>query len=240
MVQERIIIMKLKVFVGYDTREDISFQVCEHSILRHNVGIDTVNIEPLIQNDLRKRNLYWREVDKLGSTEFTFTRFLIPALMDYKGWALFCDSDIVFLENVSKLFELVDDKYAVMCVQHEHNPQVGLKMDGQQQFQYPRKNWSSVVLWNCGHPSNQKITVDLINDPETTGKYLHRFACLKDNEIGSLPHEWNWLVGWYKEPDDGKPKALHYTEGGPWFKNYRECEYNKEWKTALLEMMTGE
>ena len=126
-----------------------------------------------------------------------------------------------------------------MCVQHEHNPQVGMKMDGRQQLQYPRKNWSSVVLWNCGHPSNQKITVDLINDPEVTGKYLHRFAWLKDEEIGSLPHEWNWLVGWYKEPEDGKPKAIHYTEGGPWFKNYRHCEYDKEWKTALHEMMTG-
>mgnify|MGYP003326114494 FL=1 len=203
--------MRLKVFVGYDTREDISFQVCEHSILRHNIGIDTVEIEPLIQDDLRKRNLYWRDVDKLASTEFTFTRFLVPALMDYKGWALFCDSDIVFLENVSSLFELVNDKYAVMCVQHEHIPTVGLKMDGRQQLQYPRKNWSSVVLWNCGHPSNQKITVDLINDKETTGKYLHRFAWLKDEEIGSIPHEWNWLVGWYKEPQDGKPKALHYT-----------------------------
>ena len=211
--------MRLKVFVGYDTREDISFQVCEHSILRHNIGIDTVEIKPLIQDDLRKRNLYWRDVDKLGSTEFTFTRFLIPALMNYKGWALFCDSDIVFLENVSNLFQLVNDKYAVMCVKHVHNPQVGLKMDGRQQLQYPRKNWSSVVLWNCGHPSNQNLTVDVINAEDTTGKYLHRFAWLEDEEIGSLPHEWNWLVGWYKEPKDGKPKALHYTEGGPWFKN---------------------
>ena len=229
-----------KVFVGYDTREDISFQVCEHSILRHDNGLaPDVEVTPLNQGDLRKRNFYWRDVDKLASTEFTFTRFLVPALMNYKGWALFCDSDIVFLNSVKELFDLADDKYAVMCVQHEHNPQVGMKMDGRQQLQYPRKNWSSVVLCNCGHPSNQKITVDLINDPETTGKYLHRFAWLKDEEIGSIPHEWNWLVGWYKEPQDGKPKALHYTEGGPWFKNYRECEYNKEWKTALLEMMKG-
>jgi len=231
--------MRLKVFVGYDTREDISFQVCEHSILRHNIGIDTVEIKPLIQDDLRKRNLYWRDVDKLGSTEFTFTRFLIPALMNYKGWALFCDSDIVFLENVSNLFQLVNDKYAVMCVKHVHNPQVGLKMDGRQQLQYPRKNWSSVVLWNCGHPSNQNLTVDVINAEDTTGKYLHRFAWLEDEEIGSLPHEWNWLVGWYREPKDGKPKALHYTEGGPWFKNYRDCEYNQIWKDLLTETMQG-
>jgi lipopolysaccharide biosynthesis glycosyltransferase len=229
-----------KVFVGYDTREDISFQVCEHSILRHDNGLaPDVEVTPLNQGDLRKRNFYWRDVDKLASTEFTFTRFLVPALMNYKGWALFCDSDIVFLNSVKELFDLADDKYAVMCVQHEHNPQVGMKMDGRQQLQYPRKNWSSVVLWNCGHPSNQKITVDLINDPETTGKYLHRFAWLKDEEIGSLPHEWNWLVGWYREPEDGKPKALHYTEGGPWFKNYRDCEYNQIWKDLLTETMQG-
>lgn len=232
--------MKLKVFVGYDTREDISFQVCEHSIKKHNIGIDTVEVIPLVQDDLRKRNLYWRDVDKLASSEFTFTRFLVPALTDYKGWVLFCDSDIVFLENVSKLFAHADNKYAVMCVQHAHTPPVGKKKDNRQQLQYPRKNWSSVVLWNCEHPSNQKITVDLINDPNTTGKSLHNFAWLNDDEIGELPCEWNWLVGWYKEPQDGKPKALHYTEGGPWFKNYRHCEYHKEWKTALLEMMNGE
>jgi lipopolysaccharide biosynthesis glycosyltransferase len=149
------------------------------------------------------------------------------------------DDDVIFLEDVQNLFNLADDKYAVMCVQHYHNPPPGMKMDGRVQSQYPRKNWSSVVLWNCGHPSNQKITVDLINDKETTGKYLHRFAWLKDEEIGSLPHGWNWLVGWYREPEDGKPKALHYTEGGPWFKNYRDCEYNQIWKDLLTETMQG-
>ena len=225
-----------KIFVGYDTREDIAWQVCKHSIISKN---SAANVIPLVQEELRKQDLYWRNVDKLASTEFTFTRFLIPALMDYKGWALFCDSDIIFLDNISNLFSLVEDKYAVMCVQHDYTPQVGLKMDGRQQLQYPRKNWSSVVLWNCGHPSNQKITVDLINDPETTGKYLHRFAWLNDEEIGSIPHEWNWLVGWYKTPTDGVPKALHYTEGGPWFENYRNCELGEYWKEKLQEMMLG-
>ena len=109
-------------------------------------------------------------------------------------------------------------------------------MDGQKQTLYPRKNWSSVVLWNCEHPSNQKITVDLINNPNYDGAYFHRFSWLKDEEIGQLHYEWNFLVGWYT---DGKPKALHYTEGGPWFKNYRNCEYGNVWKDYLADMMQG-
>ena len=156
--------------------------------------------------------------------------------MDYKGWALFIDCDIVFLENVENLFALADDKYAVMCVQHEFNPKPGLKMDGQVQTVYPRKNWSSVVLWNCSHPSNEKISVDRVNNPNHDGAFFHRFSWLHDDEIGKLPCDWNWLVGWYK-PEDGTPRAIHYTEGGPWFKNYRNCEYNEQWKNCLFEMM---
>ena len=94
-----------------------------------------------------------------------------------------------------------------------------------------------MVLWNCGHPSNKQIDMELVNDPNTTGKYLHRFSWLKDEEIGQISHEWNWLVGWYKEPEDGTPKALHYTEGGPWFENYRNCEYHEMWKKELKNMM---
>ena len=139
-----------KVFVGYDTREDIAYQVCEHSILKHNPNTEVV---PLIQKDMRDNKLYWRGEDKLASTEFTFTRFLIPHLMNYDGWALFIDSDIIFLEDVDNLFALADDKYAVMCVHHDYTPKPGTKMDGQVQTQYPRKNWSSVVLWRSYYRS---------------------------------------------------------------------------------------
>ena len=225
--------MVANVFVGYDTREDIAFQVCEFSIKRFNTN---VNVTPLVQQELRQKKIYWREVDKLASTEFTFTRFLVPHLMNFKGWALFIDCDIVFLEDVNNLFSLADDRYAVMCVKHEFNPKPGLKMDGQVQTVYPRKNWSSVVLWNCSHPSNEKVTVDSVNNPNFDGAYFHRFTWLKDEEIGELPCDWNWLVGWYKK-DDGVPRAIHYTEGGPWFKNYRNCEFNQDWKKCLQEMM---
>ena len=189
--------------------------------------------------DLKEKGWYKRDKDKLGSTEFTFSRFLVPELQNFQGWAMFCDCDVVFLEDPAKLFQQVDDKYAIMCAKHDYTPKEGTKMDGQTQTVYPRKNWSSVMLFNCGHPSNKALTTELVNDPDTTGKYLHRYSWLKDEEIGEISHEWNWLVGWYKDPTDGKPKLLHYTEGGPWFENYRHCEYGDVWKNELFNMMSG-
>jgi len=226
--------MDKKVYIGYDIREDIAYQVSKFSIQSKSKNI---SVEPLKLNELREKNLYWRDEDKLGSTEFTFSRFLIPELNDFNGWALFCDCDLLFLEDVNKLFDFADDKYAVMCVKHDYNPKEGQKMDGRIQSLYPRKNWSSVVLWNCSHPSNKKVTKELINHPDTTGKYLHRFSWLSDDCIGSIPHQWNWLVGWYNEPKDGSPSAIHYTEGGPWFENYRFCDYHQQWKDFLIKMM---
>lgn len=225
---------KKNIYIGYDTREDIAYQVSKHSLLSRS---QNVNVHPLKLNELKEKGLYWRDEDKLGSTEFTFSRFLIPELNDFSGWALFCDCDLLFLDDINDLFKMADDKYAIMCVQHDYTPKEGTKMDGKVQTIYPRKNWSSVVLWNCSHPSNKKVNKQLINDPDTTGKYLHRFSWLEDHEIGSIPHNWNWLAGWYKEPQDGRPSAIHYTEGGPWFENYRFCEYDQIWKDELSEMM---
>jgi lipopolysaccharide biosynthesis glycosyltransferase len=226
--------MDLRVFVGYDPREDIAYQVCKHSILKRNKNVE---VKPLIQKELREQGYYDRSIDKLASTEFTFTRFLVPELCNFNGWAVFMDCDMILQTDIAELFSQADDKYAVMCVKHDYTPKEGTKMDGKAQTVYPRKNWSSVVLFNCSHPSNQSLNVELINDPETTGKYLHRFSWLKDEEIGELKPEWNWLAGWYKEPNDGKPKLIHYTEGGPWFENYRDCEYHSEWKKELYDMM---
>ena len=226
-----------RVYVGWDSREDIAYQVCEHSILNRSKDIE---VFPLKQQELRDKGVYTRDVDKLASTEFTFTRFLIPFLNNYDGWAIFCDCDMVFLVDADEIFKQADDKYAVMCAQHDYTPPEGSKMDGQLQLQYPRKNWSSMVLFNCGHPSNKKLTKELVNDPTTTGKYLHRFSWLQDDEVGELSHEYNWLVGWYKEPKDGTPKVLHYTEGGPWFDNMRNCEYSDVWKKEVINLYSSQ
>ena len=217
----------MNVYIGYDSREDLAYQVSSFSIKSKS---EDTKVVPLKLNELKSQGIYTRGEDKLGSTEFTFSRFLVPLLNNYDGWALFCDCDILFLNPIDELFSLADDKFAVMCVQHDYKPKSNKKMDGRVQSLYPRKNWSSLVLWNCGHPSNKKINTDLINDPKTTGKYLHRFSWLEDSEIGAINHEWNWLAGWYEEPKDGKPKAIHYTEGGPWFADYRFCEYHEVWK----------
>ena len=222
----------MKIFVGYDTREDITYQVCEYSILKHQ---PTAEVIPLKQKDLRDAGIYQRPVDNLSSTEFTFTRFLVPYLSDYTGWAVFCDCDFLWTTDISELFDLADDRYAAMVVKHDYTPKEGVKMDGCRQLPYPRKNWSSLILWNCGHTSNRKLDLKTVN--EETGQYLHRFQWLDDHEIGSVDHKWNWLVNWYKEPSDGSPKAIHYTEGGPWFKDYRHCEYHQVWKTYLQDML---
>jgi cytidyltransferase-like protein len=223
---------KKTVFVGWDSREDVAYQICKHSIHKHNKSVDVI---PVKQQQLRDGNLYWRTPDKYSSTEFTFTRFLVPYLSNYKGWAVFCDCDFIFLEDIEKLFAQADDQYAVMCVHHDYTPPEGLKMDGAKQRNYPRKNWSSMILWNCEHPANKCLTPELVNTE--SGQYLHRFSWLPDHLIGEIKPEWNWLVGWNQEPKDGKPKAIHYTEGGPWFKNYRTCEYSDVWMNEYYEFV---
>jgi lipopolysaccharide biosynthesis glycosyltransferase len=224
----------MKVFVGYDPREDIAYQVCKHSILSKQPSAD---VRPLKQQELRDAGWYSRPVDKLASTEFTFTRFLVPELTNFEGWALFIDCDIILTTDIKELFDCADDQYAVMCVKHDYRVKEGTKMDGQKQTIYPRKNWSSVVLFNCSHPSNKKLDMDLVNSLEINGAYLHRFSWLADEEIGELDHTWNYLVGVYDDLE--KPKLLHYTEGGPWFENYRNCEFHKLWKKELQDMMNG-
>lgn len=225
-----------QIFVGWDSREDDAYQVCYGSLMRRSTK--PIQVRPLIQTELRDQGLYTRKwhrdekgamVDDIDgrpfSTEFSFSRFLVPALMDYRGWAMFVDLDFLFLEDIQKLFSLVDDRYAVMCVHHHHVPKEIIKMDGVPQSSYQRKNWSSMVLWNCEHPANRVLTAEEVNS--RTGGWLHRFSWLSDELIGSVPEEWNWLEG--HSPLSLKPKAIHYTRGGPWFENYRDVYYAQEW-----------
>ena len=214
--------MNNRIMIGYDKREVEAYNACVRSIKENTSSI--VDIDPIIQQKLIDQKIYSRLPDPLSSTEFSFTRFLVPYLCDYKGWTVFCDCDFIFQSDIDELFQLKDDRYAVLCCKHNYTPTATTKMDNQKQHLYPRKNWSSLILWNCNHPKNKTLTPDIINTQ--TGQYLHRFMWLEDEDIGSLPLQWNWLVGWYKEPIDGIPKALHFTEGGPWFEQYKNCEYS--------------
>ncbi len=198
------------IFVGWDSREDIAYRVCRHSIeARASVPVEVI---PIKQEVLRGQGLYTRTRDPLAATEFTYTRFFVPHLAGYRGWALFCDCDFLFLTDIKRLIDLIDDRYAVMCVQHDHRPPESWKMDGRQQTLYPRKNWSSMVLYNCGHPDNAALTPDLIN--RQTGAFLHRFP---------------WLEGWCRSPDDGHPDVIHFTRGGPWFDDWKDVEFAALW-----------
>ncbi|XP_057450212.1 protein CDI [Lotus japonicus] len=225
-----------KIFVGYDPREDIAFQVCRHSILKRSTV--PVEIIPIKQSDLRKTGLYWREKNQFESTEFSFTRFLTPELANHQGWAMFVDCDFLYLADIKELIDLIEDKYAIMCVQHDYAPKETTKMDGAVQTVYPRKNWSSMVLYNCGHPKNSVLTPDTVNSQ--TGAYLHRFQWLEDGEIGSIPFVWNFLEGHNKVVENDPttlPKAIHYTRGGPWFEAWKHCEFADLWLNEMDEYL---
>lgn len=234
----------LNIFIGWDSREAVCSDVLSHSILRRTES--NVKITLLKHRELRKAGLFhrpwltegttgqWKDLndDRPFSTEFSHTRFLVPALMKYRGWALFSDSDMVFLSDAQKLFDLADPKYAAMCVKHQHKVKHGdIKMDGRQQLSYNRKNWSSFVLWNCEHPANAAITPERVNF--MTGTDLHAFSWLKDSEIGELPFTYNFISGVSPKMSNSKggimPEVIHYTEGGPWFEECPDVPYGSFW-----------
>ena len=217
--------MKVNFFIGYDPKEDIAYRVCKYSLLKRSSN--NVNVMSLKLDELVAKKLYTRPIDPLASTQFTYTRFLVPLLNNYEGWAVFCDCDFIFLNDVSNLFSNLDSSKAIYCVQHDYTPKEKHKMDGQKQTIYPRKNWSSFILFNCAHPSNKRLSVDLVN--AETGSFLHQFKWLKDSEIGSLDERWNWLEGWTSKHNNKKPFAVHYTRGGPWFEEWQDVEFANEW-----------
>ena len=221
----------LRVYIGWDSKEDIAFQVARQSLIRNSsIPLEVI---PIKINELYETGLYTRKVDPLASTEFTYSRFLTPHLAGFKGWALFFDCDFLFFGDVKDLMEYQDPKYAVCCVKHDYSPKDSIKMDGQVQSNYPRKNWSSMMMFNCEHPSAKKLTVETVNSE--TGAYLHRMQWAKDSEIGDIPNDWNWLEGWNEKPKEGYPSAVHYTRGGPWFDNWQNVEFANEWRQEKKE-----
>lgn len=215
----------MKIFIGYDPREETAYQVCRESLARQSSTL--LNIQPIKQSEMREKNLYWREKDALSSTEFSFTRFLVPYLAGYTGWAIFMDCDFLWRGDIAEIEQYIDPAYAACVVKHDYKPKETTKMDGQVQTQYPRKNWSSFVLWNCGHSETRNLSLRMVN--ERSGLYLHRFNFLSDEFIGELPIKFNYLEGWYTKEDEPNPLGVHFTRGGPWFKDYVDVEYGDEW-----------
>ena len=235
---------RLSIFIGFDPREVDGYAVTRRSIQRRlNLPI---RVSGLVLHELRSEGLYTRPTSRVGNklidhlsarpgydgamaTEFAITRFLVPHLAE-SGWALFMDCDMLVRCDLSELFlKIADPKYAVMCVQHDHQPDYSIKMDGQAQTRYERKNWSSVCLFNVEHPANKRLNLEMVNT--VPGRDLHRFFWLNDDEIGELGPEWNYLVGHTKGVDD--PKIVHFTDGIPSMPNYENCEYADEWRNEL-------
>src|SRR5690242_15404045 len=217
--------MRTKIFVGYDSREDIAWQVCRHSIVRHSG--EQVQVIPLRQNVLRELGLYTRPHDLGASTEFSLTRFLTSHLAANSGWAIFCDCYFLFTTDVCSVLKDLDPSKAVYCVQHDYTPQYKVKMDGKVQVPYPRKNWSSFMIFNCDHPDVQDLTPEVVN--RASPAFLHRFEWVRDPKgLGALDMDWNFLVGEYAKPDT-IPRVLHYTVGGPWFADWQTCDYADLW-----------
>jgi hypothetical protein len=221
------------VFIGWDSREPEAAEVTKSSLIKH--ASIPIYVQMLKERMLRHNGLYQRrwhtdgeqKIDKLDgkpfSTEFSFDRFLIPALTQWSGWALFLDCDFLVKADIARLVEELDDKYAVMVCKQNYVSKTDVKMDGQKQQTYFRKNWSSFCAFNCSHPTNLLLTVDAVNNEP--GNWLHSFGWVPDGEIGNLDHRWNWIAG----TTEGNPLAIHYTLGGPWFRHMQNVPYADEW-----------
>lgn len=218
----------LKVFIGYDSREDIAWQVARHSILRH--AKDGVAVHPIRQPALRDLGLYTRPIDQNATTEFSLTRFLTPYLAaQSQGWVVFSDCDFLYTTDVRNVLEGLDPAKAVYVVQHDYEPAHAVKMDGKAQTTYPRKNWSSFMVFNCGHPDVQALTPDVVNS--ATPAFLHRFEWVGDDaDIGALDLDWNFLEGEYPAMKTATPRVIHYTNGGPWFTEWQDVDYGDLWR----------
>jgi len=221
----------IRVFIGFDPRETVAYGVLAHSIQARST--QPVAITPLSLSQLG--SVLTRERHPLQSTDFSFSRFLTPYLSDYQGWSLFMDCDMLMLDDVARLFDLRDDRYAVMVVKHSHAPRETVKFLDQPQSKYEKKNWSSVMLFN--NVRCRALTREYVN--AASGLELHQFKWLgSDDLIGELPPAWNHLVG-YDEPRSGV-SLVHYTLGGPYFNEYRDCEYAAEWFAERDRMLRAD
>lgn len=214
----------LNIFVGFDPVEAVAYHVFCNSIIRHSTI--PVSITPLALNNL----FSYTERHSDGSNQFIYSRFLIPSLMNYEGWAIFVDGDMILRSDIKELWSQLDPTKALLCVKHDYKTRAKTKYLGAKNEDYPRKNWSSVILWNCSHPKNRGLTPSFIEN--STGAQLHRFTWLADEDIGEIPMEWNWLVDEFGENENAK--LLHFTLGLPSFVDYSGSPMASEWHRECI------
>jgi hypothetical protein len=213
----------IRLVVGFDQREAVAYHVFCQSVLEKASA--PVSFLPLVRGSIPGYVEYHSD----GSNHFTYSRFLVPYLFDYNGWAIFVDGDMVCNDDILRLWAMRDETKAVMVAKHEYISKHSVKYLGNHNRNYPRKNWSSVVLWNCSHPSNLILTPDFISSKD--GAFLHRFHWLNEDLIGEIPLLWNWLATEYDAINDAS--LIHYTLGTPCFLDYRCSDMSDYWHEAF-------
>ena len=219
----------IRIVVGYDQKESVAYHVFTQSVLEKSSA--PISFIPLSVNTLK----IYKETHADGSNEFIYSRFLTPFLMNFSGWAIFADGDMVCNSDIAELWALRDENKAVQVVKHNYKTKKTVKYLGNKNEDYPRKNWSSLILWNCGHPDNKILTPKFIQ--EKLGSFLHRFSWLDDSHIGELPLEWNWLAIEY--PDNPNANIVHYTLGTPCFREYSQGSMADYWHAVYQRVNQG-
>lgn len=221
----------LDIYIGYDTQERVAYHTLCQSLLDH--ASRPLRLTPIALHTLRP--VHSRSRVATQSTQFSFSRFLTPWLSGYRGWSLFMDCDMLALADIAELFAIADDRYAVMVAKHDYTPRDDIKFLGNTQTIYPKKNWSSVVLFN--NAKCKSLTPEYVD--RASGLDLHQFKWLRgDEEIGALPLEWNWLVGEYERNTEAK--VVHFTRGGPYFAQYADCDYAEEWRKTFASAFAAD
>lgn len=209
----------INIYVGYDEREAIAYHTFCNSIIRNSSV--PVSFTPLALNNLKN----YTETHTDGSNAFIYSRFLVPFLNNYQGWAIFADGDMICNGDIAELMKYADDTKAVCVVKHDYETKYPRKYLGNKNENYPRKNWSSVILWNCAHPKNKILSPTFIQS--ATGSQLHRFSWLDDEDIGEIKPSWNWLA--MEMSRNPSAKLIHYTIGTPCFPEYADCDHADLW-----------
>ena len=220
---------QIKIVIGFDQRESVAYHTFCQSIIEK--ASSPISFMPLAINNLSD----YKETHSDKSNDFVYSRFLTPYLNEFKGWAIFADGDMICQADIKELWDLRDDTKALLVVKHDYQTKAHHKYLGNINENYPRKNWSSVILWNCGHPKHKILTPQFIANQ--TGKYLHRFSWLNDDEIGELSKEWNWLAIEY--PENKEAKLIHYTLRTPCFEDYKNTEMAELWHSAYNKTQDG-